>query len=84
MELEQFKKGLAEIIDYLNADIIGFQETKAQDDQVREALHEVQGYHIYSSSAIKKDTVEPQYLAKKNPLTSPMVLELMSTTRKEG
>ena len=33
---------------------------------------------------LKKDTVEPQYLAKKNPLTSPMVLELMSTTRKEG
>ena len=28
MELEQSKKGLAEIIDYLNADIIGFQKQK--------------------------------------------------------
>ncbi len=37
------KKGLAEIIDYLNADIIGFQETKAQDDQVLEALKDVDG-----------------------------------------
>ena len=63
------KKGLAEIIDYLNADIIGFQETKAQDKQVREALHEVQGYHIYSNSAVKKDIVGPQLSPKKNPLT---------------
>ena len=62
------KKGLAEIIDYLNADIIGFQETKAQDNQVREALHEVQGYHIYSSSAIKKGYSGTAILSKKEPI----------------
>lgn len=62
------KKGLAEIIDYLNADIIGFQETKAQDDQVLEALKDVDGYHIYSSSAIKKATVELLSYLKRNPL----------------
>ena len=62
------KKGLAEIIDYINADIIGFQETKAQDNQVREALHEVQGYHIYSSSAIKKGYSGTAILSKKEPI----------------
>ena len=62
------KKGLAEIIDYLNADIIGFQETKAQDDQVLEALREVDGYHIYSSSAVKKGYSGTAILSKKKPI----------------
>ena len=62
------KKGLTEIIDYLNADIIGFQETKAQDDQVREALREVQGYYIYSSSAIKKGYSGTAIISKKEPI----------------
>ena len=55
-------------IDYLNADIIGFQETKAQDDQVLEALKEVDGYHIYSSSAVKKGYSGTAILSKKKPI----------------
>lgn len=36
-------------------DVLGLQETKAQDDQVREALFELSGdWHIHSSSAVKK------------------------------
>ena len=62
------KKGLAKIIDHLNADIIGFQETKAQDKQVREALYEVQGYHIYSNSAVKKGYSGTAIITKKEPI----------------
>jgi len=51
------KKDFNGIVDSLNADIIGLQETKAQDDQVREALFgldSLNGYEVFSSSAIKK------------------------------
>ncbi|MEJ6754476.1 MAG: exodeoxyribonuclease III [Flavobacteriales bacterium] len=62
------KKGLSEILEYINADIISFQETKAQDDQVREALKNVSGYHIYSSSAVKKGYSGTAILSKKEPI----------------
>ena len=48
------KKGLSEILDYMNPDIIGFQETKAQDEQVINSLKDL----LVLS---KKDTVEPLY-----------------------
>ena len=62
------KKGLSEILNYINADIIGFQETKAQDDQVKEALKNITGYHIYSSSAVKKGYSGTAILSKKEPI----------------
>ena len=62
------KKGLSDIISHINADIIGFQETKAQDDQVKTALKNVRGYHIYSSSAIKKGYSGTAILSKKKPI----------------
>ena len=62
------KKGLSDIIAHINADIIGFQETKAQDDQVKTALKNVRGYHIYSSSAIKKGYSGTAILSKKKPI----------------
>jgi exodeoxyribonuclease-3 len=62
------KKGLASIIEYINADVIGFQETKAQDEQVRTALKDVAGYHVFSSSAIKKGYSGTAILSKKKPL----------------
>jgi len=37
----------------LDTDVLCLQETKAQDGQVREALEPINGYHIYSHSAIK-------------------------------
>ena len=38
----------------IDADIFCLQETKAQDDQVAEALASLKDYHIYSNSADKK------------------------------
>ncbi|MBM72450.1 MAG: exodeoxyribonuclease III [Crocinitomicaceae bacterium] len=51
------KKSFDSIMESLNTDVLGLQETKAQDDQVREALFglpSLDGYEVYSSSAIKK------------------------------
>ena len=51
------KKDFNSIVDGFNADVLGLQETKAQDDQVREALFglpSLEEYEVYSSSAKKK------------------------------
>lgn len=62
------KKGLVDIINHMNPDVIGFQETKAQDDQVLTALNNLSGYHIYSNSAIKKGYSGTAVLSKKKPI----------------
>ena len=48
------KKGFIDTFRNMDADLFCIQETKAQDDQVAEALKELEGYHIYSNSAEKK------------------------------
>ncbi len=51
------KKDFDSIMESFNTDVLGLQETKAQDDQVREALFglpSLDEYEVYSSSAIKK------------------------------
>ncbi|MCB0395734.1 MAG: exodeoxyribonuclease III [Flavobacteriales bacterium] len=48
------KKDFAQQLDELNADMLLIQETKAQDDQVREALFGVGDYELYCTSAEKK------------------------------
>lgn len=64
-------KGLIEIIDtHLGKpDIICFQETKAQDDQVCEALSGLGDYHIYSNSAETKGYSGVAILSKKKPIS---------------
>lgn len=57
----------------LNPDIMGIQETKAQDDQVREAI-EAEGYHLVSNSAVKKGYSGTAVLSKEKPLS--VVLDL--------
>lgn len=49
-------------------DIICLQETKAQDDQLRDALSELKGYHVYSNSAEKKGYSGVAILTRKEPL----------------
>jgi exodeoxyribonuclease III len=49
-------------------DVICLQETKAQDDQVREALVGLDGFHLYCSSAIKKGYSGTALLTRKQPL----------------
>ena len=48
------KKGFTDQIEALAPDILGLQETKAQDDQVREALFGWDMYDVHSSSASEK------------------------------
>ncbi len=62
------KKGFFDSMEKLNPDILCIQETKAQDDQVKEALADLQGYHIYSNSAEKKGYSGTAILTKTQPL----------------
>jgi exodeoxyribonuclease-3 len=48
------RKGFANQIKSWNADFICLQETKAQDDEVRQALAEIKGYELFPSSAFRK------------------------------
>lgn len=63
------KKDFAQSVQQLNADILCLQETKAQDEQVAEALEEIKGYHIYSNSAEKKGYSGVAILSKEKPLS---------------
>lgn len=63
------KKGLNDIINNIDADVICFQETKAQDDQVLEALEGLKGYYIYSNSAVKKGYSGTAILSKSKPIS---------------
>ena len=65
------KKDFPASIRNLAADVIGIQETKAQDDQVREALFGLEGledYQLHSSSAIKKGYSGTAILSKVDPI----------------
>lgn len=61
--------------DFLNevkkskADIYCIQETKAQDDQVLEALKDMKGYHINTVSAEKKGYSGVAIFSKKEPIS---------------
>jgi len=50
-------------------DVICLQETKAQPDQVLEALAELQGYHIFANSAVKKGYSGTAILSRQQPLS---------------
>ncbi len=63
------KKGLYDSIIKMNPDIIGFQETKANDAQVAEALVGISGYHIYSNSAERLGYSGTAVLTKQKPLS---------------
>jgi len=63
------KKGLFESIKQMNPDVLCLQETKANDDQVREALFGLEGYHIYSNSADKPGYSGTAILSKEKPLS---------------
>lgn len=63
------KKGLLDSVIRLDSDVICFQETKAQNDQVSEALKDLKEYHIYSNSAKKKGYAGTAILTKKEPIS---------------
>lgn len=53
----------------LNPDVICLQETKAQDNQVLEALEDLKGYEIYCNSAVKKGYSGTAILSKATPIS---------------
>ena len=63
------QKEFAASLEVMNPDVLCLQETKAQDDQVVEALQDVSGYHIFSNSASKKGYAGTAILSKKEPLS---------------
>lgn len=63
------KKGFVEKFREMDADLFCIQETKAQDDQVIEALAELSDYHIYTNSAVKKGYSGTCIICKKEPIS---------------
>lgn len=63
------KKDFLSKLEKMNADILCIQETKAQDEQVKEALAELQGYHVYCSSADRKGYSGTAVLSRTEPLS---------------
>lgn len=63
------KKGLVARYEEMNPDILCLQETKAQDDQVREALFELSSNHISSNSAVKKGYSGTANISKTEPIS---------------
>ena len=61
-------KGFADIVKEMNCDIICLQETKAQDDQVREAVANMEGFHMYTNSAEKKGYSSTAIFSKIKPI----------------
>ena len=53
----------------MKTDVLCLQETKAQDDQVLEALKDVEGYFIYTNSAEKKGYSGTAILSKLEPIS---------------
>lgn len=62
------EKGLTDWIKLYDADIVLFQETKAQKEQINSQVFEKMGYHVYSFSAQKKGYSGVACLTKTKPL----------------
>ncbi len=63
------KKDFFTDFEQMDADILCLQETKAQDDQVKETLASLSGYHVYAHSAVKKGYSGTAILSKTEPLS---------------
>lgn len=63
------KKDFPQLLEEMNTDVLCLQETKAQDDQVQEALAPIEGYYVYSNSAVKKGYSGTAILTKQKPLS---------------
>lgn len=63
------KKDFAQDMTNLDPDILCLQETKATEEQVKEALSDFSGYHIYANEADKKGYSGTAVLTKKKPIS---------------
>jgi exodeoxyribonuclease-3 len=62
------KKDFLNSLSILDCDVLCLQETKAQDDQVIEALCELQGYHVFTNSAVKKGYSGTSIITRLEPI----------------
>jgi exodeoxyribonuclease-3 len=62
------KKDFFESLASLECDVLCLQETKAQDDQVIEALCDLKGYHVFTNSAIKKGYSGTSIITRVKPI----------------
>ncbi len=63
------KKDFIASFESMNADVLCLQETKAQDEQVSEALKDLAGYFIYSNSAEKKGYSGTAIISREEPIS---------------
>lgn len=63
------KKDFSDKLTTMDPDVLCLQETKAQDDQVAEALKDIEGYFVYSNSATRKGYSGVAILTKAKPLS---------------
>jgi len=63
------KKDFLSSFSSLDADVLCLQETKAQVEQVKEALADIDGYHIYANEAVKKGYSGTAIISRKKPLS---------------
>lgn len=64
------KKDFVQSFEAMGADVLCLQETKAQDDQVQEALkNDFDGWYIYSNSAVKKGYSGTAIISKTEPIS---------------
>jgi len=63
------KKGFKASLALMQPDVLCLQETKAQGDQVEEALAGIEGYRLYTNSAVKKGYAGTAILSKNEPLS---------------
>lgn len=62
------KKDFNGSVEQFNPDVLGLQETKAQEDQVLEALADLKGYYVYANHAVKKGYSGTAILSKQEPV----------------
>ncbi|MCH8545646.1 MAG: exodeoxyribonuclease III [Cryomorphaceae bacterium] len=63
------KKDFFKQIDALQADVLCLQETKAQVEQVEDALKDLDGYHVFANHAERKGYSGVAILSKEKPLS---------------
>ncbi|GAB56531.1 exodeoxyribonuclease III [Glaciecola punicea ACAM 611] len=62
------KKDFLQSLAAMDCDVLCLQETKAQDEQVIEALCDLHGYHIFTNSAVKKGYSGTSVITRVEPI----------------
>lgn len=63
------KKDFLQSFASLDCDVLCLQETKAQDEQVIEALAALEGYHVFTNSAVKKGYSGTSIITRSKPIS---------------